>query len=471
MPIEKSPPAAWASGSTPHSTAPAQPITRAVLPHIDPGAGSPVEYKRYTTRSALASGSRPPASSVQRTAAKQRQNKPEITGAMPKTGGSSAAAQFGLHAGPKLKSPEHRLMILLLEQDRVAGLQPIRDFLCHLENWVLRWSDLADGSTRPPQLEAWVNAAIDRLGLDSKTLDALNHAYSLELQADPGLVPGELMDQAHKDFLTKRPRHISLIKKFLLHLERWGTSLPDLLDGTKKPPRLSAWLNAAVDVCEFPKLLQYRINTACKLNLKSSSETKRFALFDPAHMELITTQTAQGRDRDAVIQIGYFFAYLESNGVCFQQLLDDKILLKTWVDAATSGGTRQELRIKTAINAAYGPQSRSTGIVEQELPRPHRVEQPLYAAHALPDVSSGATRTQAGSAQGTVVELEEWSDVLNRSWKANELFSVRHGGVPVAYRVCYDRQAGKPFDLDDFVPRKWDIAFLESLAETWPNLQ
>ncbi|MEO4017898.1 hypothetical protein, partial [Pseudomonas rossensis] len=178
-------------------------------------------------------------------------------------------------------SPEHQAVMAQLPTTLSRDQRnKISRFLCHLEQQGLHWSTLAPaaGEVRPAALEAAVNTAITKHGLQSSTRAAINHAFNLALQGPSGVVRLIPVWPEHQAVMAQLPttlprQHRSTISRFLCHLEQQGRSWSTLAPaaGEVRPAALEAAVNTAITQHGFQTNTRAAINHAFNVVLRGPS--------------------------------------------------------------------------------------------------------------------------------------------------------------------------------------------------------
>lgn len=186
----------------------------------------------------------------------------------PERGGSRHAPELEEHKALMRQVPPH---IEPSYRSKISRL------LWDLEQHGTRWSELVPDAAerRPEQLEAWVNAAIER-GLHANTRAALDKAFNLQLQGRHVWAP-RFAD--HQELIKTLPRDLrppyyrSDVLRFFCYLEErqihWSELAPP--EGEMRSARLEEEMDRAI-AAGLPLHVRSAINQAFHLKLKSAGK-------------------------------------------------------------------------------------------------------------------------------------------------------------------------------------------------------
>ena len=202
-------------------------------------------------------------------------------------------------ASKKIKNVEHQQLINNLpEQLNEQHKLNISATLNYIEEQGMTWSHLRGSidNARPNMLETVLNQAILQGSLNSHCLEALNHAFSLELRTTSDLLQGLPIQAEHRELLSKLPEKIDQsqraeINRFFCHLEqhslRWSSLLKDFINTRSKTTE--AIVNSAIaDHGLAPRLLP-ALNEAYDLKLRALKEKSKTSPVLSEHLQLMNS--------------------------------------------------------------------------------------------------------------------------------------------------------------------------------------
>jgi hypothetical protein len=228
--------------------------------------------------------------------------------------------------------PEHAALLGALPQRLSREYSAfIRQFLCHLEQQGLTWSQLVPPDhtePRPDALEQAVNAGMRDHGLHNSTRAALNEAFGFVLQSELGRVQLVPVLPEHTALIGALPRTLSsayrpYIRRFLCHLEQqgltwWGLVPPGHTD--PRPAALEQVVNAGIRDHSLHRATRTTLNQAFSFVLQGESGRVELAPVVPEHTALLGA-LPQGVRREYRSRINRFLCYLEQQGLTWSQLV------------------------------------------------------------------------------------------------------------------------------------------------------